>query len=186
MNVNGPVKCKQCGAIYYDGGAVCPACTEHYNSVYGRTNLVGHKSKRLARQTNNIVMMFATTIPTSVSLILVLGILQAALPFVWTFYYIVVGLVIGKLIGKYGFQFSIFSVIYALTLTILVYYLADVVSIGLVNHVVWLRINEYTPSIWVVALNVWKIGDNGAGGLTIIFRIIGLFIAWKQAQTQSY
>ena len=100
-NIKETMICKQCGNIYTDEGPICPSCTDHYNAVYNRSNLVGHQRKRFARQTTNTVMMFVSTLGASVGLILVLGILQAFLPIVWSFYYIAVGVCMGHLIRKY-------------------------------------------------------------------------------------
>lgn len=177
--------CKQCGNIYKDDGALCPSCTDHYNAVYNRSNLVGHQHNRFVSQTTNTVMLFACTIGASIGLILVLGILQAFLPVVWSFYYIAVGICIGHLIRKYESLSPLFSVIYALTITAITFYLADVLSIGLSNHIDWLRFNDYTPSIWKLALNFWKIRENGSGFLSVIFKSLGLFEAWRQSRIRN-
>lgn len=177
-----PSKCKECGSTYYDSGEICPSCTEHYNSVYNRTNLVGFKKSKVVKQSRNTILMFSSTIGSGAGLILILGMLQAYLPLVWSFYYIIVGLCIGKLVGKYGARYPMFSIVYSIALTVMIFYLADVVSIGLVNNIIWARMNDYVPSIWNMAINVWRFSANGAGVLTIIFKSIGLYEAWKYSQ----
>ena len=60
------------------------------------------------------------------------------------------------------------------------YYLADVLTIGLVNKIDWSKINVYQPSIWLVTYS-WAT-QVPESLITILFKAIGLYTYWQQSR----
>lgn len=172
--------CKQCGIIYNTGYPLCPDCTDQYNAAYGRVSISKIKPRKSIDTTQNTIKMVILSLLSSVALIISIGLLQAYVPLIWSFYYAFVGSVFGRVINKHGFKTPVSAIIFGFIMILVTYYLADVFTIGLVNQIDWSKMNEYQPSIWLVTYS-WAT-QVPESLITILFKAIGLYTYWQQSR----
>ena len=172
--------CKQCGTFYNTGYPLCPKCTDAYNSAYGYASLSKLRPKKRISSAMNFTSLILFSLLSSLGLIVAIGFLQVYIPVVWSFYYVFVGVVIGKIVTKYGYSHPLFSLGFGIVITALTFYLSDVFSIGLANQINWFRLNEYRPSIWYVALSMYTVTPSSI--FTLLFKAMGIFAYWQNTR----